>query len=121
MKPFSPSSEGASDRDKATSLTAVTVMKDGTNYALCPFFGKCDGILVVDPIKVKVVYIDNTGRTPEGMCGTILESGATRLICGFVPEAERKKLQAAGLDVRLGSCACAVDQLVTEFDTLPKA
>jgi hypothetical protein len=30
-------------------------------------------------------------------------------------------LRAAGIDVRLGSCSCPVDELVTSFSTLPPA
>ena len=102
-------------------LTAVTVMRDGVAYMMCPFFGKCDGFLVIDPVTAKVKFVGNPERTAAAMCRTIVSSGASRLICGFVPEAECKALRAAGIDVRLGSCAREVDELVTEFDRLPEA
>jgi hypothetical protein len=106
---------------KATPLTAVTVMKDGTSYLMCPFFGKCDGALIIDVPKARVVFAANSERTAEALCSAIIAAGASRLICGFVPDAERDKLRAAGVDVRLGSCACVVEALVMDFDTLPKA
>lgn len=105
----------------ARFLTAVTVMRDGTAYMMCPFFGKCDGFLVVDPLAAKVKYIANPERTADAICRAIVSCGAVRLICGFVPAAECRKLQAAGIDVRLGSCASDVEDLVAEFDKLPRA
>ena len=121
MKPFDPSAASAPSVNGAPVLTAITVMKDGTAYAMCPFFGKCDGILVVDPVSAKVSFVDNLERTAEAMSANIIRCRAVRLICGFVPKAERMKLRAAGVDVRLGSCACEVDELITEFDDLPEA
>lgn len=105
----------------ARALTAITVMRDGVTYMMCPFFGKCDGFLVIDRVTPKVNFVGNPERTADGMCRAIVSSGVTRLICGFVPAGECKALRAAGIDVRLGSCAREVDELVTEFDQLPEA
>lgn len=102
-------------------LTAITVMRDGVTYMMCPFFGKCDGFLIIDPVAAQVKFLGNPERTAIAMCRAIVSSGATRLICGFVPEAECKSLRAAGIDVRLGSCSREVDELVTEFARLPEA
>lgn len=121
MKGLARAAEGVPETDRAPLVTAVTVMKDGTSYLMCPFFGKCDGVLIIDVPKARVGFVANAGQTAEALCGTIIAAGASRLICGFVPDAENKKLQAAGVDVRLGSCACEVEDLVTEFDKLPKA
>lgn len=121
MKPVDARTNDATGVNGAQVLTAVTVMRDGTDYMMCPFFGKCDGFLVVDPATAKVKFIGNPERTADGMCRAIISAGATRLICGYVPETECKTLCAAGVDVRLGSCAREVDELVTEFSGLPKA
>jgi hypothetical protein len=42
-------------------------------------------------------------------------------LCGFIATGEKKVLRAAGIDIRVGSCACAVDELVASFSTLPEA
>ena len=106
---------------RTSSLTAVTVIKDGTSYLMCPFFGKCDGILIIDFPRAHVVFAANPERTAQLLCGTIIATGASRLICGFIPDAECRQLRAVGVDVRLGSCAREIEDLVTEFDTLPRA
>lgn len=121
MESFKARASDATAVNGARVLTAVTIMRDGTDYMMCPFFGKCDGFLVVDPVTAKVKFVGNPERTADGMCRAIVSSGATRLICGFVPQMECKTLRAAGIDVRLGSCAREVDELVTEFHQLPKA
>lgn len=104
----------------SSMLTAITVMKNGADYVLCPFFGKCDGILVVEPSKASAEFMPNTNGNPESLSNLIIESRAKRLICGYLPNAERKRLCTSGIDVRLGSCACEVDELVMEFDNLPE-
>jgi predicted Fe-Mo cluster-binding NifX family protein len=101
--------------------TAITVMRNGVDYVLCPFFGKCDGILVVEASGASAEFIPNTDRNPECLSKLIIGSQVKRLICGYVPDTERKRLCASGIDVRLGSCACEVDELIMEFDNLPKA
>jgi len=121
MRSFDPPVPSESSGDVARRFTAITVMKDGTAYAMCPFFGKCDGILVVDPVTTKASFTGNPERTVAAMSEIIIQSGANRLICGFVPAAECKRLRAAGVDVRLGSCSCEVDELITEFDRLARA
>lgn len=110
-----------SDSPASATLTAIAVMRDGVDYALCPFFGKCDGVLFVEPVKANVAFLANPDRTPESLSDLVTDSAAKRLICGYIPDAERKKLSAAGIDVRLGSCASAVDELIVEFSNLPMA
>ena len=88
---------------------------------LSPFFAKCDGILVVDLRAAKHRFHANTERTKQSTCDLILKSGVTRLVCGFISEPERDKLSAAGIDVRLGSCVCPVDDLAAGFEMLPMA
>jgi predicted Fe-Mo cluster-binding NifX family protein len=88
---------------------------------LCPFFAKCDGLLVVDLDANIRTFRANAVRTQQSTCDLILTSGVTRLICGFIAESERKKLSAAGIDVRVASCQRPVEDLVTGFDKLPRA
>ena len=100
---------------------ALSVMRSKGEVALCPFFGKCDGVLIIDACEKSREFYTNEQRTAAAICELILNTGADRLICGFVGEPERQRLGAAGIDVRLGSCACAVEDLVACFDDLPRA
>ena len=88
---------------------------------LCPFFAKCDGVLVIEPEDGRCEFLAKTQRTTGAMCELILHTGARRLILGFLPGAAARRLRAAGIDIRLGSCACAVEQLAACFDDLPAA
>ncbi len=87
----------------------------------CPFFGKCDGFLLLDPAGHSAEFHPNKPRTADALCDLIVRSGANAVICGFIGEADKRKLLAAGIDVRLGSCACSVDDLVASFCDLPPA
>tara|TARA_R110000787_G_scaffold20785_56_gene61854 strand:- start:951 stop:1298 length:348 start_codon:yes stop_codon:yes gene_type:complete len=101
--------------------TAVTVMNSGGKPELCPFFGKCDGLLVLDAKDDSFEFRPNEGRTPESLCNLIVAAKPNRLICGYVGDPEKKKLRASGIDVRLGSCSCSVDELSAGFSDLPEA
>ena len=88
---------------------------------LCPFFAKCDGLLVVDlDANVQTFHV-NAARTQQSICDLILKSGVSRLVCGFIAESERKKLLAAGIDVRVASCQRSIEDLVAGFEKLPRA
>jgi hypothetical protein len=87
--------------------------------ALCPFFGKCDGLLIVDPDTGAREFHPNTEHTAEGMCNVILKAGVRQLVLGFIPGRAAKKLHTAGVDIRLGSCACAIEELAVSFNALP--
>jgi hypothetical protein len=100
---------------------ALVVMVVNGEMALCPFFAKCDGLLIVDRDNGKCEFLPKTRPTSEAMCNLILETDADRLILGFIPGPAARKLQAAGLDIRLGSCACPVEELAACFDHLPTA
>jgi predicted Fe-Mo cluster-binding NifX family protein len=102
-----------------TPRVALVVMRAGADTALCPFFGKCYGLLIIDPGTGAHEFQPNMERTAEAMCDQILGSGVTRLILGFIGGPAAGKLRAAGVDIRLGSCACAVDDLAARFDDLP--
>lgn len=105
----------------AAPRIAVTVMDSGSGPALCPFFGKCDGILLLDADTATKEFLRNPPRTPESLCDLILAAKPDRLVCGFIAEPEKRRLQAAGIDVRLGACTCSTDQLAAGFRDLPQA
>ncbi len=99
--------------------TALLVMKSDGEATLCPFFGKCDGLLLIDPDTDSQEFHANRDHTAETMCDVVLRSGVHRLVLGFIPGPMARKLRAAGVDVRLGSCVCAVEDLAACFDVLP--
>jgi predicted Fe-Mo cluster-binding NifX family protein len=101
--------------------TAVTVMQSGPGVGVCPFFGRCDGIVLIDPAAGTRDFLRNGDRTSSTLCEVILGARPARLVCGFIGETDKCRLRAAGIDVRLGSCACSVDELIGCFDTLPEA
>ncbi len=100
---------------------AITVVKSGVGAMLCPFFGWCDGVLVLDTEGGASEFYANPARTAGAICKLIVAARPDRLICGFIGEAEKRILRAAGIDVRLGSCACAVEEFVAAFDELAAA
>jgi hypothetical protein len=99
--------------------TALIVMNADGETALCPFFGKCDGLLIIDADTGVREFHPNTEHTVDTMCDVILKAGVLQLVLGFIPGPAAKKLRAAGVDIRLGSCTCAVEELAACFDTLP--
>ena len=99
--------------------TAVLVMNAGLRLTLCPVFAKCDGVLLVEPDGSRG-YHPNTEGTARSLTDLVLNTRTERLLCGFIATAEKEVLQAAGIDIRVGSCACAVDELVSSFSTLPQ-
>jgi predicted Fe-Mo cluster-binding NifX family protein len=111
----------ASDSSAAGARTAVLVMNSGSTALLCPFFSKCDGVLLIDAADGSKKFHPRDRSGVKSMCDCILELKPGRIICGFIVEPEMQKLRAAGIDVRLGSCNCSVDDLVSTFSTLPKA
>lgn len=96
-------------------------MQSGSDVSVCPFFGKCDGIVLIDPAAGTRDFLCNGDRTNSTLCEVILGARPARLVCGFIGETDKRKLRAAGIDVRLGSCSCSVDELIESFDTLPEA
>lgn len=106
---------------RRTHLIAVTVVGSDRAMMLCPFFGKCDGVVIIDAEDGARTFYPNEPRTSATLCDVILGSGADQLICGFIGRAEKHRLRAAGIDVRLGSCTCSVDELAAGFADLPKA
>lgn len=101
--------------------TAVTVMNSTTDPTLCPFFGKCDGIVIIDAASGSKVFHPNVCRTPQSLCDLIEAAEPDRVVCGYIGETEKRRLRAAGIDIRLGSCTCSIDELSACFQDLPEA
>jgi predicted Fe-Mo cluster-binding NifX family protein len=95
-------------------------MNAGHGLTLCPVFAKCDGVLLIEPDGSRGYY-PNTKGTARSLSELVLNTRSERLLCGFIATGEKKVLRAAGIDIRVGSCACAVDELVASFSTLPEA
>ena len=98
----------------------MLVMNSGQGPTLCPLFAKCDGVLLVEP-DGSTSYHPNTERTARSLSELVRAIGADRLVCSFIGKAEKKTLRGAGIDIRVGSCACAIDELVASFSNLPEA
>lgn len=111
----------ASRSSTAAVQTAVMVMNSGSVPLLCPFFDKCDGVLLINSADGSTKFHPRDRSSAKRLCDLILELKPPKLICGFIGAAEKKKLRSAGIDVRLGSCNCPVDELVSTFSSLPKA
>lgn len=105
----------------AAGRTAVLVMNSGSTSLLCPFFDKCDGVLLVNSANGLKEFHPRVQSGAKLLCELILELKPRQLICGFIAEPAKQKLRASGIDVRIGSCGCPVDKLVTSFSALPKA
>jgi hypothetical protein len=106
---------------RPSPMTAVLVSMVSSEPMLCPFFGKCDGVLLINTNDGPAKLYKGTESTAESLCDLILELRPRRLVCGFIREPEKARLRAAGIDVRLGSCTCAIEELVSCFCDLPEA
>lgn len=106
---------------RAASRIAVTVMDLGSEPVPCPFFGKCDGIVVHDVDTGAREFHRNPPRAPQSLCDLLLTAGVDGIICGFIGEPEIRRLRAAGIDVRLGSGRYSVEELMACFCDLPEA
>lgn len=102
------------------SRIAVSVMNFGAGPGPCPFFGKCDGIVVLDTATGAQEFHPNPLRTPKSLCDLILATGVDGLVCGFIAEPELSRLRSAGIDVRLCSGRFSIDELVGCFCDLPE-
>jgi hypothetical protein len=103
----------------SVARTAVLVMNSGSAPLLCPFFDKCDGVLLHNAADGSQEF--HPHDRSRSMCDLILALKPEQMICGFINVAEMQKLRDAGIDVRLGSCNCAIDELLASFSTLPEA
>lgn len=106
---------------KAATKTAILVIRPGSEPLLCPFFDNCDGVVLIDARDGSKVFHPYNRSSAKPAYELILKLRPQQLICGFIGEPEKTKLVAAGIDVRLGSCSCSVDELVSSYSALPKA
>lgn len=88
--------------------------------SLAAFFAHCDGVLISNGSGLEEL-VENPARSGDAVCAIILGRDVTRLICGFIPQASKDLLLTAGVDVRLGSCARSVSDLIQDFLNLPLA
>lgn len=108
-----------SSRD--TVRTGVMVAMSESGPKLCPFFARCDGLVVFSADAPTEILSADPSSSPSSMCELIEKSGVQRLICGFIAEPCRTRLRARGVDIRLGSCRETIAVLAARFDTLPAA
>jgi hypothetical protein len=101
--------------------TAILVMNARSGPMLCPFFQKCDGVLLIDGAEKSAEFHERDRSGVKPLCDLIVELKPGALVCSFIGEAEKQKLRQAGIDVRLGSCSCSIEELLAEFDRLPQA
>ncbi|MDN2565560.1 hypothetical protein N1F89_04945 [Aquibium sp. A9E412] len=100
---------------------AVTVMTAAAGPTLCPFFGKCEALLLVEGPGGPTRYVANEARTAAALCRLVVRLRVGGLVCGFIPEPARRRLTSAGVDVRLGTPTLSVDALIACFCELPHA
>lgn len=105
----------------AAGKTAVLVINSGSVSLLCPFFNKCDGVLVHNASDGSRDFHPRDRSGTKSMCDLLLELKPNRMICGFIGGPEMQRLRDIGIDIRLGACNCPVDELVASFSTLPRA
>ena len=100
---------------------AVLVMNAGSVPVLSPFFDKCEGVLVLDPAHPSTEFHprDRTGK--QSTCDLLVQLRPDYIICGYVGEAEKRRFNGCGIDVRLGSCTRPIGELAMEVRTLPEA
>ncbi len=101
-------------------VTALLVINSGSGPVLCPFFAMCDGVLLIDEAGISTEFHQHNVWDARSLCDLILALHPRGLVCGFIGDAEKQRLQRARIDVRLGSCSCSINELVVEFDNLPR-
>lgn len=105
----------------AAGRTAVLVINLGSESLLCPFFDRCDGVLVHHTSDGSRDFHPRDRSGAKSMCDLLLELKPDRIICGFIGGPEMQRLRDTGIDIRLGACNCPVNDLLASFSTLPHA
>lgn len=103
------------------NMIAILVMNSRAGPVLCPFFAKCDGVLLINEKEHSSQFHGNRRAAAKPLCELVVALKPRALVCGFIGDTEKRKLQRAGIDVRLGACSCSIDQLIAGFDALPEA
>jgi hypothetical protein len=111
----------ASANIRAAPTTAMLVINSGPGPVFCPFFGKCDGVLLIDRTGKSTEFHHHDRSDAKSLCDLILGLKPGALVCGFIAETEKQRLRGAGIDVRLGSCSSSIDELLAGFHSLPRA
>lgn len=106
---------------QGTMRTGVMVAMRAEGPILCPFFARCDGLVVFSADGAIETIPADPACGECSICDVIAESGIERLVCGFIAEPYRALLRARGVDIRLGSCREAIAALAAGFDALPSA
>lgn len=101
--------------------TAVLITNVRSVPLLCPLFSICDGVLLYDASDGSTRFHSAECLGTTSICDLILKLKPERLICGFIAAPDAQKLRRAGIDVRLGSCCCQINELIGAFFTLPRA
>ena len=97
----------------------MLVLGSPARPTLCPFFGKCNGLLVIGAEEGATEFYSYDRN--NSLCDLILTVKPQRLVCGFIAPVDKVRLSEAGIDVRLGSCAASIEDLVSGFCDLPEA
>jgi hypothetical protein len=103
------------------SRTGIMVAMRPEGPILCPFFARCDGLVVFAADGAIETFPADPARGEQAMCDLISKCRVERLVCGFIAEPYRALLRARGVDIRLGSCREAIPALAARFDALPSA
>lgn len=88
---------------------------------LSPFFGKAQGLVILDPALPERTYLPNEGWNADWVCVTLLANGVRQLICSYIDGRSMRRLDWAGIDVRLAPCSRPAVSLVDQFQRLRTA
>ncbi len=100
---------------------ALTVHSSRPDAPLSPFFGKAQGLLVIDQQGSEQTFLPNLGWNADWVCATLFAHEIKRLICAYIDGKSARRLDRAGIDARLAPCSQPALGLVARFDWLPKA
>lgn len=100
---------------------ALTVHSDHPDAPLSPFFGKAQGLVILDPTVPERAFLPNVGWSADWVCEALFASGVRRLICSYIDDRSMRRLDRAGIDVRLAPCSQPAKSLVDQFPRLKTA